>query len=69
MLEDLSSRMGFTKGYLSKLKNAKKLPPILTLSTIARALGREQILQVISPYGRCHQPILEGKGDKLLFLT
>ena len=40
-LDDLSSKTGFTKGYLSKLENAKKVPPIATLSTIAKALGVE----------------------------
>ncbi len=40
-LDTLAERTGFTKGYLSKLENAKKVPPIATLSRIARALGVE----------------------------
>ena len=40
-LESLGERTGFTKGYLSKLENAKKVPPIASLSKIARALGVE----------------------------
>jgi transcriptional regulator with XRE-family HTH domain len=40
-LDTLAERTGFTKGYLSKLENAKKVPPIATLSRIARALGIE----------------------------
>jgi transcriptional regulator with XRE-family HTH domain len=40
-LDGLGERTGFTKGYLSKLENAKKVPPIATLSKIARALGVE----------------------------
>ncbi|NIS70461.1 MAG: cupin domain-containing protein [Proteobacteria bacterium] len=40
-LDNLGEKTGFTKGYLSKLENAKKVPPIATLSRIARALGVE----------------------------
>jgi len=40
-LEKLGERTGFTKGYLSKLENAKKVPPIATLSKISKALGVE----------------------------
>jgi transcriptional regulator with XRE-family HTH domain len=40
-LDILAERTGFTKGYLSKLENARKVPPIATLSRIARALGVE----------------------------
>ena len=40
-LDYLGQKTGFTKGYLSKLENAKKVPPIATLSKIARALGVE----------------------------
>lgn len=40
-LDDLGKSTGFTKGYLSKLENSKKVPPIATLSRIAKALGVE----------------------------
>jgi transcriptional regulator with XRE-family HTH domain len=40
-LDSLAERTGFTKGYLSKLENAKKVPPIATLTRIAKALGIE----------------------------
>ena len=40
-LEQLGQRTGFTKGYLSKLENAKKAPPIATLSKISKALSVE----------------------------
>lgn len=40
-LDSLAEKTGFTKGYLSKLENGKKVPPIATLSRIARALGVE----------------------------
>ena len=39
-LEQLATATGFTKGYLSKIENAKKVPPIGSLSRIARAHRR-----------------------------
>ncbi len=38
-LLDLSRKAGITKGYLSKVENSDKAPPISTLIVIARALG------------------------------
>lgn len=38
-LERLASVTGFTKGYLSKIENSRKVPPIGTLARIAGALG------------------------------
>jgi transcriptional regulator with XRE-family HTH domain len=40
-LDNLAMGTGFTKGYLSKLETGKKIPPIATLSRIARAFGVE----------------------------
>jgi len=40
-LERLAQLTGFTKGYLSKIENGRKVPPIATLSRIARALHTE----------------------------
>ena len=40
-LEQLAAETGFTKGYLSKIENSKKVPPIGTLARIARALKTE----------------------------
>jgi transcriptional regulator with XRE-family HTH domain len=40
-LDNLAMRTGFTKGYLSKLETGKQIPPIATLSRIAKALGVE----------------------------
>lgn len=37
-LEDLSRKTGFTKGYLSKVENSEKAPPVSTLLNIARAM-------------------------------
>ena len=38
-LQDLATATGFTKGYLSKVENSKKAPPVSTLLTLAKALG------------------------------
>lgn len=56
-LEQLATATGFTKGYLSKIENAKKVPPIGSLSRIARAL-RTEITELL------HVP---GKNDSRAF--
>lgn len=38
-LEQLASRTGFTKGYLSRIENSKVIPPIGTLVRLANALS------------------------------
>ena len=38
-LESLAAKAGLTKGYLSKVENSKKSPPVSTLIVIAKALG------------------------------
>jgi transcriptional regulator with XRE-family HTH domain len=38
-LERLAAATGLTRSYLSKIENARKVPPIATLSRIAHALG------------------------------
>ena len=38
-LQDLANTTGLTKGYLSKVENSKKAPPVSTLLTLAKALG------------------------------
>jgi transcriptional regulator with XRE-family HTH domain len=40
-LDALAEKSGFTKGYLSKIENGKKAPPIGSLARIARAMGME----------------------------
>jgi transcriptional regulator with XRE-family HTH domain len=60
-LEQLSSLTGFTKGYLSKIENAKKVPPIGSLSRIARAL-KTDITELLKPAPG--QPAAQGQsGD------
>ncbi len=38
-LQKLEEKTGFTKGYLSKVENTKKAPPVSTLVVLAKALG------------------------------
>ena len=38
-LEKLAHLTGFTKGYLSRIENSRKAPPIFTLARISQALG------------------------------
>ncbi|MGB6063315.1 MAG: XRE family transcriptional regulator [Desulfomonilaceae bacterium] len=38
-LQDVANATGFTKGYLSKVENSKKAPPVSTLLILAKALG------------------------------
>jgi transcriptional regulator with XRE-family HTH domain len=40
-LDALAQRTGFSKGYLSRIENGKKTPPLDTLARIARALGTD----------------------------
>lgn len=38
-LQELAERTGFSKGYLSKIENSEKAPPVSTLINIAKALN------------------------------
>jgi transcriptional regulator with XRE-family HTH domain len=40
-LENLAKKTGFTRGYLSKIENSRKVPPIGSLARIAQALDLE----------------------------
>ncbi len=40
-LEQLAEATGFTKSYLSKIENGKKVPPIASLAKIGKALGAD----------------------------
>lgn len=48
-LEALAELSGFTKGYLSKIENGKKAPPIGSLARIARAMGIELSYFFVEP--------------------
>jgi transcriptional regulator with XRE-family HTH domain len=54
-LEALAAKAGITKGYLSKVENSDKAPPVSTLLVIAKALGvtMSQLLGEESPAVRC----------------
>src|SRR5690606_38958635 len=47
-LEKLAVKSGFDKGYLSRIENGKKVPPIATLSRLASALDTD-ISSFLSP--------------------
>jgi transcriptional regulator with XRE-family HTH domain len=47
-LDHLAARTGFTKGYLSKIENSRKVPPIGSLSRIAQALHAD-ITELMHP--------------------
>jgi transcriptional regulator with XRE-family HTH domain len=51
-LEDLAQRTGFTKGYLSKVENSDKAPPVSTLLNIAKALE----VSVSELFGESREP-------------
>lgn len=40
-LDQLATRAGFTKGYLSRIENSEKAPPLFTLDAVAGALGMD----------------------------
>ena len=38
-LQELAAKTGFTHGYISKVENSKKAPPVSTIIKLAKALG------------------------------
>ncbi|MDD2603465.1 MAG: XRE family transcriptional regulator [Desulfobacterales bacterium] len=54
-LEALAARTGYTKGYLSKVENSDRSPPVSTLIVIAKALGVSvsRIFEEEVTEGRC----------------
>jgi len=56
-LDVLAHRTGFSKGYLSRIENGKKAPPLDTLGRIAHALGTDiNLLLTGDPGGSDRQP-------------
>ncbi|MCI2810845.1 helix-turn-helix domain-containing protein [Eoetvoesiella caeni] len=51
-LEKLAGLSGFNKGYLSRIENGKKVPPIATLARLAGPLGIEVASLLSEPGGR-----------------
>jgi len=63
-LEDLAQQTGFTKGYLSKVENSEKAPPVSTLLNIARALK----VTLSELFGESREPTslsMVPKGERL----
>jgi transcriptional regulator with XRE-family HTH domain len=50
-LDQLAAATGFSKGYLSKIENSHKVPPIGTLSRIAAALSTDITALLNAPTG------------------
>jgi transcriptional regulator with XRE-family HTH domain len=50
-LDQLAAATGFSKGYLSKIENSHKVPPIGTLSRIAAALSTDITALLNAPSG------------------
>lgn len=48
-LEQMAAQAGFDKGYLSRIENGKKVPPIATLSRLAEVLGIEAASLLSAP--------------------
>ena len=64
-LEELAHKSGFSKGYLSKLENSDKAPPVSTLINLAKALG----VKVSTLFGEDRQPTslsLVRKSERML---
>jgi transcriptional regulator with XRE-family HTH domain len=57
-LDALAELSGFTKGYLSKIENGNKAPPIASLARIGRALGQD-----LSYFFLDDASALTGQGD------
>lgn len=64
-IKAVAEKAGITKGYLSKVENSDKAPPVSTLLVIAKALGvtLSQLLGEDSPAVRCS---VVKKGERKL---
>ena len=64
-LERLAQVTGFTKGYLSKIENSHKVPPIASLARIGTALG-EDIAYFFRPRGTASRSAISvvHRGDR-----
>jgi transcriptional regulator with XRE-family HTH domain len=66
ILEQLATRTGYTKGYLSKVEKSPKAPPVSTLGTIGRALGASISTLLGEYYPAASACFLVKKGERLL---
>ena len=72
VLEDLAQKTGLSKGYLSKVENSSKAPPVSTLTKIAKALkvsmstifGEEETSVVYHITKRDNRPVIARDGSK-----
>lgn len=64
-LETLAQKTKLTKGYLSRLENSEKAPPVATLLNIARALD----VRISSIFGEVEEPVslsIVRKNERLI---
>jgi len=64
-LQDLAEKTGFTKGYLSKVENSPKAPPVSTLAMVAKALN-VSISEIFGEEEKKNSICLVKKGDRAL---
>ena len=71
VLEELAKKTGLSKGYLSKVENSEKSPPVSTLTKIAKALGVSMSAlfgeeETVLPYHitkKDNRPLIARKGS------
>jgi transcriptional regulator with XRE-family HTH domain len=64
-LQDLAEKTGFTKGYLSKVENSPKAPPVSTLAMVAKALN-VTISEIFGEEEKKNSICLVKKGERPL---
>lgn len=70
-LQDMAEKTGFTKGYLCKVENSQKAPPVSTLAMVAKALkvsisdifGEEERKNSISLVKKGERPLIARDGS------
>lgn len=67
-LEVMAQRTGFSKGYLSRIENGKKTPPLSTLGRIAVALSTDVHALLVAPLQHDGEPFFRvlRKADRRL---
>jgi transcriptional regulator with XRE-family HTH domain len=64
-LDVLAEKTGFTKGYLSRVENSEKAPPVSTLIKIAKAL-QVDLSEILSEMGGSNTVSLVRKNERVV---
>jgi transcriptional regulator with XRE-family HTH domain len=64
-LDVLAEKTGFTKGYLSRVENSEKAPPVSTLIKIAKAL-QVDLSEILSEIGGSNTVSLVRKNERVV---